>query len=222
MWVILLLGVLLLLAGCGDSQTSSEPRRFTTDIDNPYWPMPPGARWVYREGSEKVVVTVTDRTRTVASGVEARVVHDIVTDDGEVIEDTHDWYAQDQDGNVWYLGEDTKEYEHGKVKTNEGSWEAGVDGAQPGIIVHADPRPGPPYRQEYYEGHAEDMGQILSVDEQVQVPAGHYTGAVLTKDYTPLEPEVLEYKLYAKGVGPVMTLNVSGGSGREELLRHTR
>ena len=124
-----------------------DPSEFTTEIDNPYWPMKPGSQWIFRETDaegtvSRVVVTVLDKTKMIANGVEARIVHDQVTEDGEIKEDTYDWYAQDADGNLWYLGEDTTEYENGKPKTKEGSWEAGVDGALPGIIMPATRRSG--------------------------------------------------------------------------------
>ena len=210
----------------GSEPVRLDPADFTTSIDNPYWPMAPGDRWVYRETDEgtelRVEVTVTDETKSIANGVEARVVHDVVTEDGQPIEVTDDWYAQDRAGNVWYLGEDTAEYEDGRVKTRAGSFEAGVDGAQPGIIMPADPEPGMAYRQEYYEGEAEDRAEVLSTDEQVEVPFGHFEGALMTKDLVPLEPKVSEYKLYARGVGPVLTVQTSGGSGREELVDYSR
>jgi hypothetical protein len=225
-------------AGCGSDDDSSsagsslpqgsesvelDPADFTTQIDNPYWPMKPGSRWVYREtdqeGSEqRVVVTVTDQTKKIANGVTARVVHDAVTERRQPVEITDDWYAQDKDGNVWYLGEDTKEYENGKVKTTAGSFEAGVDGAQAGVIVPAEPRAGLAYRQEYYRGNAEDRAKVLSLDEQVEVPHGHFTNVLMTKEVNPLEPKVLEFKFYARGVGPVLAISVSGGSDREELV----
>ena len=210
----------------GSEPVKLDPDEFTTEIDNPYWPMAPGSRWVYREtdaegGEQRVVVTVTEDTRRI-SGIEARVVHDVVTEDGQLVEDTYDWYAQDADGNIWYLGEDTKEYEDGKVKSTEGSWEAGVDGAQPGILVPARPEPGMKYRQEYLEGEAEDAGEVLSVDEKATVPYGSFDHVLLTKDYTPLEPDLLEHKFYAPEVGPVLALTVAGGSDREELLRFER
>ena len=196
-------------------------------ITNPYWPMKPGTRWVYREtdaqGSrQRIVVTVTHRTKLVASGVTARVVHDRATEDGQVVEDTFDWYAQDAKGNVWYLGEDTTEYENGKPVSKAGSWEAGVDGARAGIIMLAHPRVGRRYREEHYPGHAMDGAKVLSRREQVQVPAGHFRRVLLTKNFNPLEPDVLEYKLYARGVGPVLALTVSGGSDREELVSFHR
>jgi hypothetical protein len=206
----------------GSEPVELDPAEFTADIDNPYWPMPPGSRWVYRETGEngaerRVVVTVLDRTKTV-DGIEARIVHDVVTEGGELVEDTYDWYAQDANGNVWYLGEATKEYDGGKLVGTDGSWEAGVDGAQAGILIPAAPEVGLEYRQEHYEGEAEDRGKILSLDEWVEVPAGSYRPVLMTKDWTPLEPDVLEHKFYAKGVGPVLAVALSGGSGREELL----
>jgi hypothetical protein len=225
--------VVLLLAGCGGDSSSLpqgsekvelDPADFTTEIDNRYWPMKPGTRLTYREVDEdgkevRVVVTVTSETKEIANGVVARIVRDTVTEDGALVEDTFDWYAQDGDGNVWYLGEGTAEFEDGEVTTKDGSFEAGVDGAQAGILLPADPEPGLAYRQEYYEGEAEDNGEILSLEEQAEVPAGHYTDALLTKDTVGLDPDVLEYKLYAPGVGPVLALGISGGGGGEELVK---
>ena len=229
---VIAVALLLAVVGCGGGESDDlpqggepvelDPAEFTKRIDNPYWPMAPGSRWVYREDDDlQVVVTVTDRKKVV-DGIDALVVHDVVSEDGEVIEDTFDWYAQDADGNVWYLGEETKELEHGKVVSTEGSWEAGVDGAQPGIIVPADPQPGMKYRQEHYEGEAEDRGKILSVEAQVAVPYGSYTDALQTKDTTPLEPDLVEHKYYARGIGPVLAVAVSNGGGREELIGFRR
>ena len=207
----------------GSDPVSLDPAEFTTQISNEYWPMKPGTRWVYRELDEegeasRVVVTVTGVTREIANGITARVVRDTVSTDGEVVEDTFDWYAQDADGNIWYLGEDTAEFEDGELATREGSFEAGVDGALPGIAMPGSPEDGMAYRQEYYEGEAEDNGEVLSTDEMAEVPAGQYDGVLLTKDTIALEPDVLEYKLYAPGVGPVLVFGVSGGGGREELV----
>jgi len=209
----------------GSEPVSLDPADFTNRIDNPYWPMTPGSRWVYHgtdaEGNEeRIEVTVTDNTKEIL-GIEARVVHDVVTVNGQVKEDTYDWYAQDTWGNLWYLGEDTKEYENGVVSSTEGSWQAGVEGAQPGIILPADPEVGMVYRQEYYEGEAEDRAEVLSLNEQVSVPYGSFDGVLKTADSTPLEPDVLEHKLYAPGVGPVLAVTVSGGSTREELVEFT-
>jgi hypothetical protein len=210
----------------GSEEVDLRPSDFTAEIDNPYWPMRPGSRWTYREsngegGVQIDVVTVTDRTRKLANGIEARVVHDVVSQGGHPVEVTDDWYAQDAQGNIWYMGEQTAEYENGKVATREGSWEAGVDGAQPGIALPAEPQQGIAYRQEYYAGQAEDQGEVIATGGQAEVPFGHFTEVVSTQDTSPLEPRVVEYKFYAPGVGPVLTLDVSGESGREELIDFT-
>ena len=190
-------------------------------ITNPYLPMPPGLRMVYREGAQRDVVTVTHATRRMANGVEARVVHDVVTERGRVTEITNDYYAQDASGNVWYLGEATAEYEHGKVVSREGSFEAGVDGAQAGIIMPAHPRVGMRYRQEQYKGHAEDRAKIVSLDERVRVPLRRYRHTMMTLETSPLEPDVPEAKFYARGVGVVLAVDLSGGTDRERLVKVT-
>lgn len=206
----------------GAEPVDLDPADFTTEIDNPYFPVTPGTRLTYREsgpeGELEVVVIHTNATKLIGNGVTARVVRDTVTLDGEIVEDTFDWYAQDNEGTVWYLGEDTAEFEDGEISSTEGSFEAGVDGALPGIVMPAHPAPGMKYRQEYYEGEAEDNGEVLSVLEMADVPFGHFDELVLTKDTIGLEPDVLSYKLYAKGIGVILTLDVSGGSGREELV----
>jgi hypothetical protein len=202
-----------------------EPSQFTTRIDNPFLPLAPGSRWVYegRKGGrrERIVVEVTSETRRVM-GVECVVVRDTVTTDGEVTEDTMDWYAQDRDGNVWYFGEDTKEYEGGKVVSTEGSWEAGVGGARPGIAMKARPQVGDRYRQEYLRGEAEDMAEVLNLSARAAVPFGVFNGVLQTKDFTPLEPDQIEHKYYASGVGLVLEVLAEGGSGRVELVEMTR
>jgi hypothetical protein len=210
----------------GSEPVSLDPAEFTTEITNPYWPMKPGSSWVYRETDKdevlRVEVTVTDQTKLIANGIEARVVHDVVSQDGEPVEVTDDWYAQDSDGNVWYLGEDTAEYENGKVVSREGSFEAGVDGAQPGIAVPADPEVGLAYRQEYYAGQAEDKAKVLALDAQASVPFGSFEDVLQTEDTNPLsDPPQVERKFYARDVGPVLVIGISGGSGREELLSYT-
>ena len=213
----------------GREPVTLNPADFTTRIDNPYWPMRPGRRWVYRETTpggtrQRVVVTVTHRTKLIANGVTARVVHDVVTEGGAPVEVTDDYYAQDRAGNVWYLGEATAEFENGRAVSTAGSFEAGIDGAQPGVIMPAKPRRGLSYRQEYYAGQAEDRASVVSLAEQVEVPFGHFrTGRVLmTRETNPLEPEVLELKFYARGLGPVLAVGVSGGADREELVSTTR
>jgi hypothetical protein len=226
-------GAAAALAGCGatglpngSDPVSLDPGDFSATIDNTYWPMKPGTRWTYREIGEdgkaqNVVVTVTSKTKRTRNGVTARIVRDTVSLHGRVIEDTFDWYAQDAEGSIWYLGEDTVEFEHGRIATHEGSFQAGVHGAQAGVIMPADPKPGQAYRQEYLKGQAEDNGEVLSRHEMADVPAGHFKNMLLTKDTSGVEPDALEYKLYAAGVGPVLTLGVSGDVGREELVKRS-
>jgi len=211
----------------GDEHVVLDPAHFSARITNPWWPMRPGSRWVYREtdadgGRQRDVVTVTHRPRQIANGVTARVVRDAATEDGELVESTEDFYAQDRRGNVWYLGEVTAEYENGRVVSREGSFEAGVGGAEAGVIMPAHPRPGLRYRQEYFKGHAEDRARVISLREQAGVPYGHFRHVLMTREDNPLEPRALEFKFFARGVGPVLAVSVSGGSDREELLRFRR
>jgi hypothetical protein len=212
----------------GSDPVNLDPADFSAEIDNPRWPMTVGSRWVYRvtdssDGPrQRDVIKVTDQTKMIADGIEARVVSDIVSEHGRPTEVTKDWYAQDSDGNVWYFGEDTIEYKHGKPSDN-GSWEAGVDGALPGVALPAKPKVGMSYREEYSKGEAEDRSRVLALDEQAEVPAGHYEKALMTEDFSPIEPRVSELKFYAKGSGQaVLAVDVSGGSEREELVKYTR
>ena len=201
-----------------------DPANFVSRIDNPFYPLSPGSRYVYEgpgnAGHERAAVEVTTETRVVM-GVTCVVVHDRVTTDGQLTEDTYDWYAQDTAGNVWYFGEDTKRYVGGQLAGSGGSWEAGVDGAQPGIIMLADQEVGVSYREEYLAGHAEDMGEVISVSESADVPFGSYRDLVMIADTTPLEPNLVEHKYYASGVGLVLDVTVSGGSDRGELVEVT-
>ena len=201
---------------------------FTTQIDNPYFPLPVGARWEIRvtdqEGlTQHETITVLDQTKKVADGVTTRVVHDVVREDGKLAEVTDDWYAQDKQGNVWYFGEDTADIdlETGKRDTS-GSFEAGANGADAGIAMLAHPEAGMTYREEYYKGHAEDRSRVLALGQQAEVPFGHFTDVLLTEDYSPIEPDVLELKMYAPGIGQVLAQTVSGGSEREELISFTK
>jgi hypothetical protein len=222
--------LLVLVAGCGDDDDDAlpqgsdpveiDPSQFSAEIDHPFWPMAVGTVWVYREGEQRVEVTVTDRTRAVM-GVETRVVHDLVTENGVPVEDTFDWYAQDDEGNLWYFGEDTTEFEDGKLVGHAGAWEAGVDGALPGIVLPAEPEVGMTYREEYYGGEAEDEAKVLSLDAAASVPYGDFTDALQTEDTTRLEPGLVEQKFYARDVGPVLAVAVKGETGREELVTHT-
>ncbi len=220
----IILSLLSLLTGCGGKaqpySVDIQPEDFVAGVDNPYFPLVPGSKYLYEgqtdEGMERVEVTVLDETRSVM-GVDAVVVRDVVYLDGVLVEDTLDWFAQDKDGNVWYLGEAVQNYENGQLKDSAGSWEAGVDGALPGIIMWADPaaRLNETYRQEYYRGHAEDMARALSASESVTTPFGGFSAVVQTEDYTPLEPGLREHKFYAAGVGLVKSVNLNTG---EEIL----
>ena len=228
------------LTGCGSDSGDSnqglpqgsepvelDPADFTLEIDNPYWPMSPGSEWVYTETDtkgtrERVVVTVTDETKRIANGIEARVVRDVVSENGVPVEITDDCYAQDKDGNIWYLGEAVENYEDGELVDRAGSFEAGVDGAQAGIAMPANPEPGLSYRQEYYEGEAEDRAVVITVgEEQVEVPFGHFTGVLMTRDLVPTEPKVQELKFYARGVGPLLSIHTDGAGGRAALVSNT-
>jgi hypothetical protein len=190
---------------------------FSTTIDNPYLPLRPGTTLRYEGGDEVIEVAVTGANRIVM-GVTTIVVRDKVRQDGKLIEDTEDWYAQDTTGNVWYFGEDTAECEDGAITSRHGAWEAGVDGAQPGISMLADPRVGDRYRQEFYEGEAEDQARVIRLGDAVDGSTGSYRDVLVTEDFTPLEPDLLEHKLYAPGVGMVEERTIKGGSGVLELV----
>ena len=189
-----------------------DPANFQAKVDNPYFPLVPGTTLKYEEKAggetDENEVTVTSDTKVIM-GVKCVVVHDIVREKGAVKEDTYDWYAQDKQGSVWYFGEQTKEFKAGGRVSHEGSWEGGVKGAQPGIIMPGDPKPGKPYRQEYSPNTAEDMGQVVATNESVTVPAGTFNGCVKTKDWSLLESGN-EYKWYAKGVGVVQAKTTKG------------
>jgi hypothetical protein len=213
----------------GREPVQLDPADFSVSIDNPYWPMSPGTKWVYSETdtkgtNQKVVVEVTDETKMIANGIEARVVRDTVTENGAPVEITDDWYAQDKAGNIWYLGEHVTNYKNGKVVGHGGSFEAGVDGAQPGIAMPADPDPGLSYRQEYYKGEAEDKAAVITIgEEQVQVPLGYFDkGVLMTRDLVPTEPKVQELKFYAPNVGPLLSVHTDGDGSRAELMSYSR
>jgi hypothetical protein len=202
-----------------------DPAAFVARVDNPWFPLAPGTAWTYRgvKDGEKGVdtMTVTADTRSIA-GVMCVVVHDELVQGGKVRERTDDWYAQDRAGNVWYFGEATAELDDaGKVVSTEGSWRTGVDGALPGIIMPADPQIGASGAQEHYPGHAEDYFVVLLTDADVKVAAGSYPTALITAEWTPLEPEVLSEKAYAKGVGELREADVTGGDEQFELATMT-
>ena len=198
------------------------PSRFVPRVTNPWFPLRPGTVYVYRGEKDgkpsRDVVTVTRRTKLVA-GVRCAVVDDRLYLRGRLEERTSDWYAQDKAGNVWYFGEDTAELDaHGRVTSREGTWQTGRDGARAGIYMPAHPRVGQRGRQEYYAGHAEDHFQVLSLSARVQSPAVSSRHALLTKEWTPLEPGVVDHKLYVRRIGTVREQTVKGGSELNVLV----
>jgi hypothetical protein len=202
-----------------------DPGNFVRGVNNRFFPLPPGTRFVYvgeSDGeSERTIIDVTDREKTIL-GVRVVVVLDRVFQNGALKEKTLDWYAQDRQGNVWYLGEDTKEYENGRVISTAGSWEAGKNGARAGIIMLAHPRVGQAYRQEFAPGVAEDRARVLRLDVRISVPYGTFDGCLKTVEFTPLEPDLREVKFYCPRIGFVAARMISGGSGHEELVRLLR
>ena len=189
-----------------------DPANFVSTVDNPYFPLKPGTIYIYEgkteKGNEHVEVTVGSKPKVIL-GVTCVAVTDIVTVDGQLEEGTVDWYAQDQQGNVWYFGEDTKEYKDGKVTGTHGAWEAGVNGAKPGIIMKANSVVGDTYRQEYYKGEAEDMATVLSLSDSASVPTGSYSHLLVTNEWSALaNPPVFEHKYYAKGIGNILVTYV--------------
>ena len=221
--------ILVALGACSDNSTGPatnppfDPANFGGAVTNPFFGLAPGTINYYEGQSEGVAQTdsveVLSETKTIL-GVTATVVHDRVYTEGSLTEDTFDWYAQDNDGNVWYLGEDTRELEDGQVVSTEGSWEAGVDGAEAGIIMWADPSAhiGEEYRQEFAEGVAEDLGKVVAVNQSVDVPFGSFTGCVKTEDRSALEPGILENKFYCPGVGVTSEAGLQGSTDRNELV----
>jgi hypothetical protein len=205
----------------GNYQPDLDPANFVDVVDNPYLSFKPGMRWVYEgesEGeAERTEIIVTTERRDI-QGISATIVRDTVSAAGRIAEDTYDWYAQDKDGNVWYLGEDTTAYEEGGTTSKEGSWEYGVDGALPGIVMLANPTVGDSYRQEYYQGHAEDVAEVVKVGETKKIDIGEYTAVVVTEDWNPLDPEIIENKYFAPGVGLIFAQHTAGPAESEELV----
>jgi hypothetical protein len=218
--------VFILVSGC--TITTNEvydpqinPADFITGVDNEYFSLIPGKTLIYEakidEGTERIEVTTLNDTRVVM-GIECMIVWDRVFLNDELVEDTLDWFAQDMDGNVWYFGEDSKEIRDGEVISHAGSWESGIDNAKPGIIMLANPEIGDQYRQEYLIGHAEDMGEVLAMDEKIEVTYGVFESCLKTRDWTPLEKNSDEYKYYSPDTGAVV-LEVGAYSGeRVELV----
>jgi hypothetical protein len=195
---------------------------FVARIDNPWFPLIPGTTFVYRgvkDGkASHDVLHVTRRTRVI-EGVRCTVLDDRLYAGGRLVERTTDWYAQDENGTVWYFGERTAELDaHGKVASTEGSWQSGVGGAQAGIFMPAHPKVGESFRQEFFKGHAEDHFRVLSLSARVTVPYASSRRALLTKEWTPLEPDVVDHKLYVHGIGMVKEQTVKGGDERAVLV----
>lgn len=211
------------LGAASDYHPAIDPAHFVDVIDNPYLPLAVGSEWKYEGTSEDSVesftVVVTGDRKTIL-GISTYVVRDTVEVDGEVVEDTYDWFAQDDQGNVWYMGEDVKEYTNGVVSSTDGSWEAGVDGALPGIAMPGVPALDDAYRQEYRAGNAEDMFQIIGVDRTLTVPFGTFDRAITTKDWTPLSPGVIEEKWHAYGIGLIYETHISGEHGTAQLVSY--
>jgi hypothetical protein len=196
---------------------------FVARIDNPYFPLIPGTTFTYEghtaQGFEHDEFAVTHNKRVI-HGVTCVEVHDTVTVDGELAEDTLDWFAQDREGNVWYFGENTHELEDGLITTIDGTFMTGVNGDKPGIIMKAHPAIGDFYRQEFSLANAEDFAETLSLTESVTVPAGTFHNCLKSQETTPLEADLLEYKFYAPGVGNVLTVDARTGE-REALVQIT-
>lgn len=223
-----LLAVSLLVASCGghDRAAPSVRRGFTTRVDNPWFPLETGTTLTYRGVKDgkpsRDVVRVTGRTKTI-DGAPCAVVSDRLYLGGRLAERTSDWYTQDAHGNVWYFGEDTAELDaSGRVTSTEGTWQAGRDGARPGIFMPAHPRVGEAHRQEYYKGHAEDHFRVLGLRETVRVPGAASHSALLTEETTPLERGVVDHKYYVRGIGTVLEQTVKGGDERNALVSFSR
>ena len=232
-FAILLVLVLLPVAGAigqpghrsRTSKTGPASSGWVAEVTNPYFPLSPGTTFHYtgeRDGIPSTDDMEVTRQKKLILGVRCTVVHDVVYAEGVRSEDTLDWYAQDTNGNVWYFGEDTKELDsNGNVISTEGSWQAGVNGAQQGIIMEAHPRVGDQYQQEFLAGVAEDMAQVLSLNKSACVIYGCLDNLLLTKEWSPLEKGVTDHKYFARGVGLILEDVVKGGDEHSELVSIT-
>ena len=222
--LLLLCSLAVVLTGCPEEyEPVIDPANFVAGVTNPFDPLLPGTTFVYKaesaEGTQVNTVKVLHNTKDIL-GVTCTIVHDIVTVDGVLTEDAIDWFAQDKDGNVWYFGEESNTIEDGVVVSTEGSWEAGVDGALPGIVMEGNPLVGDTYRQEYLKGTAEDMARVESLTESATVPYGAFTNCLETTDYSGLDAPGTppEHKFFSSGVGLLLTLD---GDVRLELVSKT-
>ena len=209
-------------AGATGGHATPPTHGFVRTIDNPWFPLIPGSRYRYegvKDGNPAIdVMKVTHRIKHIL-GAPTTVVDDRLYERGRLAEKTLDYYAQDGKGNVWYFGEETEELDsHGKVTSTEGTWRAGVNGARAGIFMPPHPRVGQAFRQEFYKGHAEDHFKVLSLHASVNVPFVSSTRALKTKEWTPLEPGVIDTKYYVRGIGTVYEATVRGGDERSRLV----
>jgi hypothetical protein len=219
----------LLLAGCGSADkpaTGIDANRFVATVDNPWFPLIPGSVYRYRGVKDgepsREVMTVTYVKKKIL-GVPATAVRDDLYLSGRLEEQTTDWYAQERDGTVWYFGEDTRELDRrGRTKSTSGTWQAGKDGAKPGVFMPAHPRVGQSFRQEYLKGQAEDHFAVVTLGATVKVPAASSTSALRTREWTPLEPDVIDAKWYVRGIGTVLERTLKGGDERNTLVSFKR
>lgn len=199
-----------------------EPSDFVSKVDNKYFTLRPGTKFSYEKktkgGLERIEIVVTHETKKIM-GIQTTVVWDRVWLNNILLEDTRDWYAQNEDGTVWYFGEAVDNYQNGVLVNHDGSWEAGIDGAKPGIIMQANPKVGDSYRQEYYQGIAEDMADVIALDKKVTVPLGTFNNCLQTRDWSVLDRKANEYKYYCPEVGfTVLEETVKGVQEKVELV----
>ena len=208
----------------GSYSPSIDPADFVQTIDNRYWPLMPGTGYRYagvRGSTPQLDDEVVLHSTKQILGVTCTVVRDTVSEGGRPVERTFDWYAQDRQGNVWYMGEESLELKNGHMVKASDSWESGVNGAKPGIIMPGAPRPGDAYRQEYYPpGEALDQARVLTLDGHLTVPYGAFRHVLVTSERSPLEPQT-EQKYYAPGLGEVAERVVKGHHEEFQLVRVT-
>ena len=208
------------LSAFAASALAVNPADFVAGVNNPFFPLNPGTIYYYEGSDGNDTMTVTHDTQVI-DGVTCIVVRDQFFDlNGALVEDTFDYYAQDTAGNVWYFGEDTEEFDPvtGDVVSTEGTWRSGVDGAEPGIIMLADPKKGDSYQQENAPPAAQDSATVIALNKTVKVAYGKFKNCLQTRESTPLEPGVLEDKYYARGIGVIYTKVVKGGKEKSELV----
>ncbi len=220
-----LFGVAAAAAAFAPLPAAQSAGQFSSNVTNPWYPLKPGTTYTYKGTKDgrpsRDVLKVTRRTKLI-DGVPCRVLDDRLYLNGRLAERTIDWYTQDAKGNVWYYGEATAELDaQGKVTSTEGSWQAGVDGARPGIYMPAHPKVEQSFRQEYYKGHAEDRFRVLGLHTKVKVPYISSTNALLTQETTALEPGVIDHKVYVRGIGTVKEETVKGGNETAVLVSKT-